>query len=116
MFATRILEHFALLGFFERVYGTELDNRNADKRDLLRHLVDTERLDPTRAVMIGDREHDAIGAGSVGMAGIGVTWGYGSREELLAAGVARLVDRPEEIEDALVTLAPPPTPRPAASP
>jgi phosphoglycolate phosphatase len=116
VFARRILEHFGLLGSFERVYGSELDNRNADKRDLLRHLVDTERLDPARTVMIGDREHDAIGAASVGMAAIGVTWGYGSRAELLAAGVVRLVDRPEELDDAVVTLTAAATSRPAASP
>jgi len=104
VFARRIVEHFGLLGFFEVVYGSELDNRNADKRDLLRHLVTTEGFDPAGAVMIGDREHDAIGARSVGMPAIGVTWGYGSREELLAAGVVRLVDRPGDVDDAVMTL------------
>ena len=104
VFARRIVEHFGLGGFFEAVYGSELDNRNADKRDLLRHLVATEGFDPARAVMIGDREHDAIGARAVGMPAIGVTWGYGSREELLAAGVVRLVDRPDELDGAILDL------------
>jgi phosphoglycolate phosphatase len=116
VFARRIVEHFGLSRFFERVYGSELDNRNADKRDLLRHLVATEGFDPAEAVMIGDREHDAIGARAVGMPAIGVTWGYGSREELLAAGVIRLVDRPDEFDEAVLTLAAVPTFPPAASP
>jgi phosphoglycolate phosphatase len=116
VFALRIIEHFALGGFFAAVYGSELDNRNADKRDLLRHLVATEGFDPARAVMIGDREHDAIGARAVGMPAIGVTWGYGSREELTAAGVVRLVDRPDELDDAIFSLAPLPRSRPAAAP
>jgi phosphoglycolate phosphatase len=115
VFATRIVEHFGLSGFFERVYGSELDNRNADKRDLLRHLVTTEDLDPATAVMIGDREHDAIGARTVGMPAIGVTWGYGSRQELLAAGVVRLVERPDELDGAIAMLSALPTSRPAAS-
>jgi phosphoglycolate phosphatase len=45
-----------------------------------------------------------------------VTWGYGSREELLAAGVIRLVDRPDEVDEAVLTLAAFPTFPPAASP
>jgi phosphoglycolate phosphatase len=116
VFARRILEHFGLLAFFEAVYGSELDNRNADKRDLLEHLVAKEGLDPAGAVMIGDREHDAIGARSVGMRAIGVTWGYGPREELLAAGVARLVDRPDELDEAILTATEPASSRPAAAP
>jgi len=116
VYASRIVEHFDLLRYFEKLYGSELDNRNADKRDLLKHLVASEGIDPARAVMIGDREHDAIGARSVGLPAIGVTWGYGSREELLATGVARLVDRPEELEEAIVALAGVPISRRSAMP
>ena len=39
VFAERILDHFGLSPFFEAIYGAELDNRNADKRDLLRVLL-----------------------------------------------------------------------------
>lgn len=104
VFARRIIEHFGLSRFFREVYGSELDNRNADKRDLIRHILDREGFDPAEAVMIGDREHDAIGARHNGLSAIGVTWGYGSPQELLAAGVARLVDRPGDLEEAVVTL------------
>ncbi len=114
-FARRILDHFALSPFFEAVYGAELDNRNADKRDLLRVLLREQNLDPAAAVMIGDREHDAIGARANGIVAIGVTWGYGSREELQAAGAACLVDRPEDLEEPVVTLTGLPTPGPAAA-
>jgi phosphoglycolate phosphatase len=104
VFARRILDHFELSRFFIETYGSELDNRNADKRDLIRHLLDRERFDPAGAVMIGDREHDAIGARANGLASIGVTWGYGSRAELLEAGCACLVDRPEALEEPILTL------------
>jgi phosphoglycolate phosphatase len=116
VYASRIIEHFELADRFEGVYGSELDNRNADKRDLLRHLVESERIDAARTVMIGDREHDAIGARSVGAASIGVTWGYGSREELLAAGVDRLIDRPADLDEAIVTLTAVAIPRPRETP
>ncbi|MBB3021175.1 phosphoglycolate phosphatase [Microvirga lupini] len=107
VFARRILDHFELSRFFVGIYGSELDNRNADKRDLIRHILEQERFDPAQAVMIGDREHDAIGAKANGIMSIGVTWGYGSREELLAAGVACLVDDPQALEELVVTLTAP---------
>jgi len=39
-------------------------------------------VDPSRAIMIGDRSHDIVGARNNGMSAIGVLYGYGSREEL----------------------------------
>ncbi|MEE1610862.1 HAD family hydrolase [Microvirga sp. CF3016] len=113
VFARRIIDHFDLSRFFIEIYGSEPDNRNADKRDLIRHILDQERFDPVRAVMIGDRKHDAIGAKANGMASIGITWGYGSREELLAAGIDRLVDTPDALEEPILALTAS-TPLPAA--
>lgn len=103
-YARRILDHFGLTPFFDEVYGSEPDNRNADKRDLIRHILERERFDPAKAVMIGDRMHDAIGARTNGIAAIGITWGYGSRQELLNAGVACLVDAPDALEEPILTM------------
>jgi phosphoglycolate phosphatase len=115
VFARRILDHFELSRFFSEIYGSELDNRNADKRDLIRHILEQERFDPAGAVMIGDRRHDAIGAKANGLASIGVTWGYGSRQELLDADVACLVDAPPDLAEPILTLTGT-TPRRAATP
>jgi phosphoglycolate phosphatase len=115
VFARRIIDHFELSRFFSEIYGSEPDNRNADKRDLIRHILDQERFDPARAIMIGDRKHDAIGAKANGIAMIGVTWGYGSRQELLDAGAACLVDTPDALEELILAL-PAPKPLPVAGP
>ncbi|MGF9756095.1 HAD family hydrolase [Microvirga sp. 0TCS3.31] len=103
VFAQRIFDHFELSRFFSEIYGSDLDNRNADKRDLIRHILEQERFDPADAVMIGDRKHDALGAKANGLASIGVTWGYGSRQELLDAGVACLVDAPQDLAEPILT-------------
>ena len=47
--------------------------------------------------MIGDRSHDMVGARNNGMKGIGVLYGYGSRDELTAAGASHICATPEEI-------------------
>ena len=42
--------------------------------------------------MVGDREHDVIGAHLAGLDVIGVLYGYGSREELEAEGTDAIAD------------------------
>jgi phosphoglycolate phosphatase len=99
VFAVRIVEHFALTALFERVHGSELDGRRTDKGELIAHVLASERLEPSRVVMVGDREHDAIGAARCAVRCVGVGYGYGTEAELLAQGVAGLARSPREIVD-----------------
>jgi len=97
VFAERILAHFELGRFFDAVYGSELDGRNADKSDLLAHLLKAESLSPADTCMIGDRAYDVLAAKANGIFGMGVLWGYGSRKELLSAGAERLYEEPKNL-------------------
>jgi phosphoglycolate phosphatase len=47
--------------------------------------------------MIGDRDHDVLGAIQHHIPCIGVLWGYGSVEELLRAGAVALAESPAEV-------------------
>jgi phosphoglycolate phosphatase len=47
--------------------------------------------------MIGDRSYDVAGAKANGMDAVGVTYGYGSREELITAGARHLCASPRAI-------------------
>lgn len=100
IFATRILEHFDLLPFFDTVHGAELDGTRSDKSELLTYALSQHR--PTQPTMVGDRRYDMIGATSNGMRAVGVSYGYGSTEELTAAGAERIVDSPSALADALL--------------
>ena len=86
----RILEHFDLLQYFEAVAGSTLDETRTKKGEVIAYALSTYGLDPSETVMVGDREHDVIGARENGLPCIGVLYGYGSREELTAAGAAAL--------------------------
>jgi phosphoglycolate phosphatase len=104
-FADRILRHFALDHFFQRVYGPDLDGRFDDKPELLGHLLATERLAGADCVMVGDRRADVIAARANGVRSIGALWGYGSRDELLGAGADDLCATPGELTRCLARLA-----------
>lgn len=97
VFADRIIDHFGLRSHFERVFGAELDGTRVEKSHLLEYALKEASVDPANTLMIGDRSHDMIGAKNNGMKGIGVLYGYGSREELIEAGAARVCATPEAI-------------------
>lgn len=97
VFARRIVHHFDLAQFFLSVYGSELNGRLTHKSELIRHVLQQEKLDPSRTLMIGDREHDMLGARANDVVAAGVTWGYGSAAELTNAGAVTLLHRPGDI-------------------
>ncbi len=94
VFASRIIAHFGLAGYFEHVFGSELDGTRVHKADLLAYALEETGVDPAQALMIGDRSHDVMGATANGIVAIGVTYGYGSREELIEAGAISLCALP----------------------
>ncbi len=97
VFADRITRHFALRDHFGAVYGSELDGTRSAKGDLLAHILEAEAAHPARTVMIGDRRHDVEGAKAVGATSIGVTWGYGPRDELERAGADFVCDSAADV-------------------
>jgi len=96
-FARPIVERFGLARHFAAVHGPELDGTNDHKPDLVAHILAKEDVAPHRAIMIGDREFDMTAAGRNGIAAVGVTWGYGSEQELRTAGAATLCHAPSDL-------------------
>jgi len=99
LFARRIIERLGFAGHFTAIYGADLAGRLDDKADLLAHLAQEQGIDPTTAVMVGDRAHDIRAARRNGARAIGVLWGYGSAEELAEADA--LVAAPHELAGAI---------------
>ncbi len=79
----RVLEHFGLSRFFDRVIGASLERREESKESLLHDALPVRYK---RAAMVGDRRFDMEAAKALGLSAIGAGWGYGSEEELRAAG------------------------------
>jgi phosphoglycolate phosphatase len=58
--------------------------------------------DASTSVMVGDREHDIIGATNNNIAAIGVLYGYGTENELTQAGAQHLIAKPEDLGSLLL--------------
>lgn len=97
-FAVRILGHFDILKYFTYVAGATMDGTRSRKEDVIAYALKAANAENRQeAVMVGDREYDIAGAKKEGLCSIGVLYGYGSRQELEAAGADHVVERLEEI-------------------
>jgi phosphoglycolate phosphatase len=96
--AVRILERFGLTHRFDAIVGATLTQERRAKAQVITHCLATLGIDGGRHVlMVGDRDHDVLGALHNGIACVGVTWGYGSAEELLRAGAVSLAEQPSDV-------------------
>jgi phosphoglycolate phosphatase len=97
VYAEQIIDHFNLRRYFKGVYGSGLDGTRSEKTALISHILQNESLDASETFMIGDREHDIIGAKANAVCGWGVLWGYGTRQELEASGAQACFSHPREL-------------------
>lgn len=95
-FAEPLLSALGLRPFFAAVAGPDLSVQGESKANTIAAAL---RMlgHPKRAVMVGDRSHDIVGADANSLPAIGVTWGIGSTEELREAGAGSIVDIPAEL-------------------
>lgn len=102
VYAKTIMAHFSLDRYVTCIAGATMGPGRNQKGQVIAYALEEFGIDPETAVMVGDREHDVLGAKENGLSTIGVTFGYGSGEELLAAGAARLAGSPEELTQILM--------------
>ena len=104
VFASRILDHLAFTVYFDGIHGSVPGGTLDHKPELLAHIISQHDLSPSHCLMVGDRRHDIAGAHAVGMHGLGVLWGYGSRDELETAGADQLVESPADLARTVVAM------------
>ncbi|MBQ9806312.1 MAG: HAD family hydrolase [Clostridia bacterium] len=97
-FAKRILVHYGLDSLFSFVSGPEINGTRGEKHEVISHAMEhLDIQDPSRILMIGDRDNDVLGAKKHGIDCVGVLWGFGSAEELTEAGAKALCPTPRDL-------------------
>ncbi len=94
--AIRVMGHFGLDAWIPEIVGGMDDASRNTKGKVIAYALRTYGIDPASAIMVGDREHDVLGAIENNIPCMGITWGYGDRPELEKAGAAVVVDHPSE--------------------
>ena len=102
VFADEILKHFNLYEYFDLTVGSNLDGSLTDKAEVISVALEKAKItELSSVVMVGDRCHDMIGAVKNKITPVGVTFGYGSKEELLESGAKYIADNVSELEEIL---------------
>lgn len=92
-YARQIIDYFALTDYFDYVAGMGLDGKRGTKTEVIRYALRVCGIeDKSEVLMVGDREHDVIGARAAGVDCLGVLYGFGGREELESAGADYIVE------------------------
>jgi phosphoglycolate phosphatase len=108
IYVNRILEHFKIASYFEVVAGSNLDGSRTKKEEVVREALSRlsvksgETIHMEDVYMIGDRKHDIEGAKPLGIECVGVSYGFGSLEELKEAKADYIVKTVPELEKFLL--------------
>jgi phosphoglycolate phosphatase len=107
--AQQIVEHFGLTDRFVVVAGATYESgvpgRRTKTEVVVHALTELGIEGGADVVMVGDRDHDVLAARALGLASIGVAWGYGSVDELTGAGADALASSPAEVVSLVTTTA-----------
>ena len=94
--AVQVLDRFGLSKYFDLICGALADASRDKKEDVIEYLLE-QAGDRKGAVMVGDTQYDVIGASHHNIPTIGVSWGYGTKENMIKAGAASIVDTMDEL-------------------
>ena len=82
-FAKKILDHFHLSHYFTEICGATMDSSRSKKGDVIAYALNQLKIsNPNTAIMVGDRQHDIVGAHQNQLKAIGVLYGYGDEAEM----------------------------------
>ena len=105
IFAKRIVRHFSLDQYFQAVFGPCLDGRFDNKGELIGFVLQELSLLPEETMMIGDRSEDIVAGKLNATQTMGVTYGYGSEEEITAAAPDFVCRHPSDIRQVIMKCA-----------
>lgn len=100
-FVHRILDHFHLTGYFQEVVGSEMNGGRTSKAEVIEEALSRLHMSGCRkdVIMVGDKEHDVLGAREAGISCVAVSYGYGTEEELKNAAPLKTVHSAGEVLD-----------------
>lgn len=103
-YVVQILEHFKINQYFDETVGADTDGKRVKKADVIEEALRRLGMGGDRAhvIMVGDKEHDVIGAQKTGISCVAVAYGYGTMEELKASEPEKIVRTVGELQEYLL--------------
>ncbi len=86
---------------FSVVYGQREDIHPKPAPRIIQNILDALQIEPYEALIVGDSATDMLTAINSGIKGIGVQWGFRTKEELLLNGANYTIKTPSQIFEIL---------------
>ena len=102
VYARKILEHFDLAEYFTFIGGALFEGNRTHKPEVIEYVLKENNIPLSDVVMVGDRNHDVLGAHDNNIPCVGVLYGFGDRKELEEANAEIIVSTPEELTKELI--------------
>ena len=94
--AEEILKKFELDSYFDRICGATMDTSRTEKSQVIAYLLGLTGS-AENAIMVGDTKFDVIGAAAHNIPTVGVSWGYGTVEDMQNAGAVAIANTMQEL-------------------
>ncbi|GGH77405.1 phosphoglycolate phosphatase [Pullulanibacillus pueri] len=105
IFAEQILKYFNIDHYFQLIVGSHLDGTRSSKTEIIQYILKKyKQYDLDQFIMIGDRKFDMIGANRTKIDSVGVTYGYGSYEELSQNKPTYIAKNVNQLKDILMSV------------
>lgn len=103
-FARWVVDYIGLDGVFDAVCGSTLDGKRKEKADIVRYAADTLGVSISKQTicLVGDTRFDAAGAVQAGCDFVGVSYGFGTVEQMQKAGGTKIAASVSELYDYLL--------------
>ncbi|WP_026887194.1 HAD family hydrolase [Clostridium beijerinckii] len=103
VYARQILQYFKIDKYFDFAAGADFEETRVNKADVIRYALEEANItDLSKVIMVGDREHDIIGAKENNIKSVGVLYGFGDVVELTQARAEYIVKNTEELLNILL--------------
>lgn len=97
-YCTKILEHLQIANLFDTITGSTFDEKVHTKEQVLSVALNRWNNVPKENIcLIGDTKYDAQGAISANLNFIGVTYGFGTKNELLTPNTIKIINTINEL-------------------
>lgn len=102
--ALPVCQYFGVDSMVDAIFGASQDMSRIHKDEVIRYGFDTLGFNASRgdrALMVGDRWTDVDGALACNLDCLGCSWGYAEPQELQSHGAYRVIDRVDELAQAV---------------
>ena len=100
--AREVVDLLGVTKYFDALCGSNIDGTRKEKEELIPYALKTlHAKGGEKVVMIGDTKFDCVGAKKCGVDFIGVTYGYGKKQDMIDEGAQIFATTPSDLHKLL---------------